>query len=283
MMTPLYGGGAGKFEVVGTSTANSSGTTLTANATPGSDGAWTQLTAATVNDWHAIHILIHHGATASGQELVDVGIGGAGAEFVVVADIPVGVRAALARCEAVRVSLPLYVAAGSRVSARIHRASVASLTTRIAIIGENCPIRRIPSFCRATTYGTDLANFRGTSVDPGAVANTKGTRTQVVASTTNPITALYILCTRRDSAAIASDVEALKETFVGGAGVEVSLIGEFQAWEGNNSGDVSNGRGTAMGPFLVNLPAASRLSCEARASSATAGEREFQVTYIGLD
>lgn len=270
------------MESVGNDSANSNGTVLTAHATPGTDGAWTQLIAATVNEYETLNIFIGDGGVVSGLQLIDIGIGGAGSEVVIVPDLIAIVRGTAGRCPYISLTLPINVAKGSRIAARIHRGSTASTTNRIALYGQSGTSRGIPSFRRATSYGVVLASAAGTTVDPGATANTQGANTQIVASTTNPIKAFYILATRNQSTAGTVSPTTLMEFFIGAGGSEVTLIPEFSVWASNATTDISSGE-YSYGPFFVNLPAGSRISAKARCSDNTATQREGMVTLVGLD
>ena len=281
MLIPLYGGGQGAIEQAGNVTASSNGTAITAHATPGTDGAYTQLIAATARQTHALSLRFGEGGTVTGRALIDLAIGGAGSEQIILADIPHIQINAAKRCPFTDLWVPLAIPAGVRLAARVHRASAASLPLRVACYLMNGGSRYFPPFHRATTYGTDLANARGTSVDPGGTANTQGGKVQLVASTTNPIKAAYLLARRADAAATATTIASMIQLFVGAGGSEVAVTPEIWCHQWNDTADHESG--AFFGPFPVNIPAGSRLSAAARSSNNTAGVREAQVSVLGLD
>lgn len=281
-MTPVLSGGASKYEAIGANTAASTGTAIAANATPGSDGAWTQISAAIANDWYAFTLFLTDGGTIDDVLLVDVAIGGAGSEFIILADLPVTQQNSVGRLGRVVTWFPLYIAKGNRVSARVHRAIKANSFTEIMLIGDTANTRHLPPYQRATTYGTVLASARGTSIDPGAVANTQGANTEIVASTTNPILSLYVFPNRTGITAVTVLSTSMLELFVGAGGSEVSLMPEFRSAYWEQTGDFGTPMG-ALGPVPVNLPAGTRISAKTRSSNATATERLQQVTLVGLD
>lgn len=282
MMTALFPGTAARMEAAGNVSASSDGTTITAHATPGSDGAWTQLIAATVDEWYGMTVLIGYGGTLSGTQLIDIGIGGAGSEVILIPDIPALVRSTLGRCPCVRLIVPIRIAAGSRIAARVHRASAASVANSISIQGQSGVSRSIPPFSRATSYGVVLGSAAGTTVDPGGTANTQGAMTQLDASTANPIRVMYVIVTRNQVTAVVQNPSSLLEIFIGAGGSEVSLIPEFSSWAMSGTFDISSGE-TVHGPFFVNLPAGTRLAAKARCSDNTVTVREGMVTILGLD
>lgn len=283
MLTSLLGGGASKHEIVGYVSAFTIGTALTANATPGNDGAYTQLIAATANDWNAFTVMLHYGGTSTARGIIDLAIGAGGSEIIILADLPFTHLNSNLRSGTSRIWLPLGIAKNSRIAARIHRCDIASQTMRIMLVGETHPTRGIPPFQRATSYGVVLANAMGTVVNPGDTANTLGANTQIVASTTNPIRAMYVLSAKQDAAAVAVNFSTALEFYVGAGGSEVVLLPEMLAWDLHSSNDTQALHGWGIGPFLVNVPAASRISAKARCSNNTAGAREGQVIVIGLD
>lgn len=282
MLVPLYGGGAGDAEAVGVSLGtNCAGTVITANATPGNDGAWTQLIAATARQYHGIFLCVHHGATVGGVALIELGQGGAGSEQILATLMHWG-RAANRRFGAWGQFIPLSIPGGVRLAARVRRSATASMITRVWLAGIQQPPRYGPPFHRLTDYGVDLTNKRGTTVDPGGTAGTQGTKTTIDASTTNPIQLLYIQAKRQTEAAAAADGASTIQVFVGAASSEVALTPELPSWYFNSTDDHDQHWGP-IGPFFVNVPAGSRLSAAARCSNATATERESSVILWGLD
>lgn len=280
-MTPVLAGGASKYEVIGADTASSSGTSLTANATPGSDGAWTQISAAIANDWYSFTVEIIDGGAIDDVFLVDIAIGAGGSELVLLADIPVQQQPVIGRMSRTVFWVPLYISKGTRVSARIHRSIKASTVTKVILIGETPNTRALPPYRRATTYGTVLASAIGTNVDAGAVANTQGSIVEIVSSITNPIRSLLIIPTKPSVLAVTASTSNMLELFVGAGGSEVSLIPEFITWRSESISDYSSL--SIMGLIPVNLPSGTRISSKARCNVATANDRVTQVTLIGFD
>jgi hypothetical protein len=115
-------------ESLGFVTASSQGTTLTTPAGANTKSAWTQITTATVNKWSAVIVGFGFGVISlpSANFLVDVGIGAAGSETVLVSNIH---ALPVALTDDVPFSTPLTyqvnVPAGSRLSMRFQ-ADVAS-------------------------------------------------------------------------------------------------------------------------------------------------------------
>lgn len=121
--------------------------------------------------------------------LIDVAVGGAGSEVVILADQLVACftyGTPLAQTYYVPIAIP----AGSRVSARCQGSAA---TTQVfvalhlvqgdwaAAIDLTSPV--------AATYGVTSASTQGTTVDPGGAANTKGSYSQITAATSSTVNA----------------------------------------------------------------------------------------------
>lgn len=179
---PATGGSTGAGQTMtGDFSTSVPETTMTANATPGSDGAWTQLVASTAHDVDTVLIVVTAGTGLSNTvtgTLVEIGVGAAAAEVVWVPAVNLGAG------HNVSMSIPVpRIASGSRVSARIYRASVASET--IAIVAS---LRQSGDFSAAPTniqaLGLDVANARGTTLTVAGSINTFSAWTELEDVTT---------------------------------------------------------------------------------------------------
>lgn len=264
--------------VGGTADSDSKGITLTANATIGSDGAYTQLIASTTFDYDGFWVTLCLPNSASSQNLVDIAIGAGGSEKIIIADIPF--IALSGRYFGYCFYVPLAVAAGSRIAARIHRSSAASSTVVISLLGVQGGPWAAASFGRSTTYGTVLASAKGTQVDPGATANTRGAVTQIVASTTNPIRAFLVFGLRSQLGTSNTTDNSLLMDILYGPSTEKVLI-PYLSFAMGGTDDVWQPE--MAGLFFVDLPAAIRLSAQAQANTTSANSREIAVTIIAFD
>lgn len=267
--------------VGGAADADSRGTILTAHVTPGSDGSYSQLIAATTFDYDGFWVTLNRSFAAnSARSLIDVSIGGAGVEKIILADLPIGGHTTGSGWASKTIFIPVHIPSGSRVAARVHRSSIASATCDISIMGVAGGPWALAGFNRCTTYGTDLANFRGTIVDPGGTANTRGAVTQIVASTTNPIRCFYVVTGRAATGGsnITDNVADLDILY--GPATEKLLI-PYLPMGMTSGGD--HYEPTVYGPFWVNLPSAIRLSSQAQADFTTVNARDIQVSIIAFD
>ena len=168
----------------GTLTTTSLGTKLTTAATANVKGAY--FTVVTSSAFAAHGFVFQFGQCSTGIDfMVDIAIGAAGSEIVIVPNVCIGSgTGACARKSGYLI--PIAIPAGTRISAR---AQGTSLTTavyiKIHLLGDLAG--GMDSYGKMLTYGANTATTQYTSVDPGAVANTKGAWTQLTASTTYPI------------------------------------------------------------------------------------------------
>lgn len=275
--------GPSRVEAVGATTSTSRGTTLTANATIGNDGAYTQLIAATAHEYHGLFIRILRGDTTA-RYLIDFAVGAGGSEKVVVPDLIFDQANGTSYGRGSNMGglwLPLHIAEGKRIAARVHRASAASAVVDVLLHGFQCSPRGIPCFRRLTAYGIDTANQRGTVVDPGGTANTlPGTFTVLSSSLTNPVKVVFVGINRRDAALVAADNNWLVNIYRGAASAEKIQIPNLGLASGASADNVDS---CFHGPFFVNWPAGARITARAQSSSTTTSNRELDVALYCFD
>lgn len=170
------------------STTSATGVTVTASATTHTKGNWSQLIANTGARSLGIMVWFDNTALSNGASsmLVDIGMGGAGSEQVIIPDLIAGYALNASVSNSAHVYFfPLFIPAGVRLAARAQ-ALVASDTVACRINLFQRPTSAGWVGTRVTAYGVDSAQSRGTAVTSGG-ANTYGTATSLSASTANPI------------------------------------------------------------------------------------------------
>lgn len=173
------------------------GTSLAANSTPNTKAAsYTQLLASTSFD--ACLVGVSFSSTTSSNTdtsmLVDIAIGAAAAETVVIPNLLAGYLPAPGGTGAPhRYLFPLYIPSGSRISA-CAQAAVASQTCRCVVELWGGP--RDPASVWAgqsvTAYGITLASSKGTTVTAGN-SGSEGSAT-AIGTTTQAHSALVVGC-----------------------------------------------------------------------------------------
>lgn len=146
--------------------------TVTAGGTAHTKGAWTALIASTPYDAYGIWIGIDgiHASAAATAYLVDIGVGPAGSERVIVPNLNVwGADATAAGLNPHQFWFPVYIPAGSRIAAR-SQSVTANKTCRVMVTLDAVPWYGPWGLGPVVDYGTNLAASTGTSVTPGNAA-----------------------------------------------------------------------------------------------------------------
>jgi hypothetical protein len=165
-------------------TASASGRdpiTVTAGNAAHTKGAWIQLIASTPYDAYGIWVSIE-GLSANNTNtayLVDIGVGPAGSEQVVLPNLDAW--GADSTGWAIRLYwFPVYIPAGSRIAAR-GQSVTASKTCRVMVALDGVPWYGLWGVGPVVDYGTNLTISAGTSITPAQ--NAFGTWTQIGTTT----------------------------------------------------------------------------------------------------
>jgi len=206
---PLSGGGE-RVES-GVDSANSGGVAVTAGGSTHTKGAYAQLIASVAahGTWLTIEA---NAASTSNPFLIDIAVGGAGSEQVVLPNVLV--RGA--NTSGTILHLPFLVPAGARLSARCQNATP-SAALRLAAQVHAGDFAMVP-FGRAEAVGALTASSTGTTITASGSANTKGAWTQLIASTAFRYRWLLV------SLVNAASQRALFDIGIGGAGSEVVIL-----------------------------------------------------------
>lgn len=256
-------------------TASSRGTSLTAAASTNTKGAYTTIIAATAHA--AKGFLVQLGSVSAGIDyLVDIAIGGAGSEIVVVADLMAGSgTGSIARQGAY--FIPIAIPAGTRISARCQATTLSSvIRAKVHLLGD-LP-GGMDSFGKVVRYGIVAATSQGTTVDPGATANTKGAWAQLAAAVTYPVKALFwdqsnLVQTTRTSG------DWLLDLGIGGAGAELVVVPNMHIEASTTDDTMVHG----PSPLLpVSIPAGTRLSARCMCSFNTVTVRNLAIAVYAF-
>lgn len=144
-------------------------------------GAWTELVASTAIDADLLRLRFggHYSGGAASPALMDIGVGAAGSEVVILPTIDVGGSDVHHH-----LLFPVAVPAGSRIAARAQGLRTAvNIATTVALFGE-MPMWGGQATSKAwTAYGVSAAASGGTQVQPNATANTWGSWTEIATTT----------------------------------------------------------------------------------------------------
>lgn len=186
--------------------------TPTTSATAQTMGDWTEVTGSLAEDGGWLTVSADTAINANQTStLMDVGVGPAGSESVIVESIPMGYSQFTTP-----VTVPVFIPAGSRVAIRAQ----SNRTSRA--ITTNVSIYRPTSSTTPTSLVTLGADR---SVSGGSVVlNTTSTWFEVTASTAAEYRALIAVPLLFGSAGISTDAFGRFEAGVGAAGSEVAVV-----------------------------------------------------------
>jgi hypothetical protein len=256
----------------GENAAASIGTSLTCGVA-NTKGAWTELEAATEHDasWALVRIVDPSAGTH--DYLVDIGIGAAAAETVVIPNVPLCYRSGGA--EPHSFLIPVAIPAGSRVAARAQSSAVSpTLKVEVLLFGGGFKQSAVPSL--VTAYGVDLTDSGGTSVDPGGVAHTKGAWTEITAATVQDAIWLALgVGNQRNASRVLA--HWLVDIAVGAAAAEQVIVPDILIQAGSTVPLI----GPTTIPLPVSVPVGSRLAVRAQCSIIDASDRTFDAIIWG--
>ena len=263
----------GRYTAIGEVASSSNGTTVTASATTNTKGSYAELEASTPNDCDGFIVAVDH-PPGPADHLLDIAIGAAGSEIVIVPDMLVsGADAGVEYAY-----IPVPIKAGTRVAARSQStdASDAIRVTVYLVAGgwmASAPCGRV------TNYGSAAADSGGVGVDPGGTANTKGSYAEISAALTHPTKYLVVMVGSRNNTVIGADIFALLDIAVGGAGSEQVVVPDLFI-QANASTD-------AYGRCWICLPltlkAGERVAARLQSNSTDATDRLIDVALLGIN
>lgn len=278
-MTGAYAGGlqlsAGLD--LGTVSANSTGPVIASGGSSFVKGSWAQITASLSQDssWMMFFIETLHSSGAN--YCVDIGVGGAGSEVVIVSNLFFAGQAA----GFVRYMFPLTIPAGTRVAARAagNGSPGGGVSIGMTVFADSYQSAGCAS--AIDTYGFSSATILGTAVDPGSTANTKGAYSQIVSSTTADIAGIFaVFDSQNASGGTSGSFYSLIDIAVGGAGSEVVIVPNIVLTL------FLSGSPAILGGFLpympVQIPAGSRIAVRSQSSSNISPDRIIGCTIFGV-
>jgi hypothetical protein len=149
---------------LGTAVSNPAGAAHTKNT------SWTQLIASSAFDTSlvVIHIMTSTAAATDTSVLLDIGIGAAAAETTIIPNLLAGHAASLNGNGARHYIFPLYIPAGSRISARTQSVrTTGGVTVFIELFGGAGSVGQNWVGQEVTAYGINTADSGGTAVTAG--------------------------------------------------------------------------------------------------------------------
>jgi hypothetical protein len=252
----------------GNSGSGAVGAAVTAAATANTKGAWTQLIAATPAD--CVFAIISIQQIYGNRFAIDIGIGPAGSEIVLVPNIVCDVDNTSSGCGCWMITIPLQIPAGIRIAARCQ-SSAASAVTHVSIT----TFDGHDGSCIAgvDAIGFNSASTYGTAVTPSGTAGTKGPWNQLIAATTNDYLGFFACFDWNGSTGQYGGIDI--DIGIGPSGSEVIIVP-----------DICTGSPGTYNQFFpifpilqTEIPAGTRIAAR---SSATNPPMSFGMTLYGV-
>ncbi len=231
------------------------GVIVTASGTAHTKGSWAELVATAPFDVLMLAIAGYGTATSTidTSQLFDIGVGAAGSEKVVIANIPTG-NSTLGLDNAAPAYFPVAIPSGSRISGRLQAAIAADVHDTWLFMYGGGSWTAGPLFQSVDTMGAVTAASHGTDLQSGAII-------EIEASTPEDYKALgWGLDMGGDP--VTSSVQMQLEVFVGAAAAEKSLFNNIYVDMSSSERVDTVIPAQGILPIELNIPAGSRLSAQ---------------------
>lgn len=270
----------------GSAPTSAHGLSVTPSASANTTGAWIELIPATAYDSSWLVVTFQHTGTATALNTVCINIstGTTGNESgsIIVNNLVLqqDSQAGLAGQCAVY-WIPTQITAGTRISANAQSSGASSAAMQVSVIPIAGAFGCISGGSGIDTYGFSTAATKGTVIDPGGTAATKGAYSEIVSSLSYDI-AGFVLGFDASTTSGSSALSWTVDVSVGSLGNEVVILPDFQLY-GRGSGTTYKAIYPPATPFIpIQIPAGSRVSIRAQCNSITSVVRVFGVTFYGV-
>ncbi len=265
--------GGGEVETGGAVTAASDGTSVT-SGTADVKGAWAEMIASTARhtDWLQLQFRVN--VSTNSDYLIDIGVGGAGVEEVIIPNI---YRGSAKSWGTVSIIIPVQIPAGTRVAVRCQSSGASKLLNITIQVGSSPFYAGAKGLHQGSAPGANTTTSGGVAVDAGATINTKGAYTVVVASSSDPIQWLYVLLGLNLNGTtqladwlfdIAVGAESSEEVIIPNLHVHVDATESVFP--------------PALGPFPVSIPAGTRIAARCQSNINDATDRILSLALLGM-
>lgn len=242
-------------------------------------GAYAQLLAATGFRYDAITLNMVAEGGGGQTFLVDIAMGAAASEVVIVPNILFDNARAVYQ-SGMDLTLPIAVPAGVRLSARCQEAGGAGTReVRVVVSGLAGGANYQPATCGAAiNYGAITASTNGVLVDPGAVANTWGAWTELTAATSQDHAGVAAVLGTNKQTGVLKDSSYEFQIGIGAAAAEVAIAQWLASLTSSNN---------AMKPCThtigASIPSGTRLAMRSKClASGVAEARHPTAILLGL-
>jgi hypothetical protein len=266
--------GSNQIATVGQNATGTTGTVVTSAGSINVKGSYAEIVSAIPFATSGFLVNIVPGVAT--DWLFDIAIGGAGSEKIVVENLLLST--ARPGESITSYFFPIRLPEGVRLAMRCQ-ARQASQAAGVVITLFGVSNLLSDPLSRCTAYGAATGDSGGIQVDPGGTVDTKGSYSEIVSSTSNPIRQIIVVLGDQNNAAMTTAFFHL-DIAVGAAGSEKILIPDLFF----GAGTTTDGHVPAVfGPFPVAILAGTRIAARARCSINDATDRLFDVAIYGVD
>ena len=245
---------------IGTIPSTSRPTSIFSSATAHIKGAWVELIAATAFDADYCHVDTVT-ANAKGAYLLDIGIGAAASEVVLIPDFIIDCGDGGTNHQ--RTTYPLSIPAGSRLSGRLQ-GSVGNKNHLVAM--EVYAQSARPALGRVEAVGViSSGDTSHTKITPSATAHIKGAWVEMVAASTFDSKEAILFFGRGNIA--RSNMSYFVDIAIGAAASEVVIIENIRVESVSSSPDTIYPQ--YIGHFPFEIPAGTRIAARCQAAAAS--------------
>lgn len=239
-------------------------------------GPWTELAASIDEPLDAIQVNVATSGASLYKGLFDVGVGAAGSEQVIVPNAYFETDGRIGFL--IQYLLPAHIPAESRVAMRVQTDLASAVDTYCWFAGWHGGPAFPPGVGRLEEAGVSTASSSATQVDPGGAANTKGSWTELVASTVSSWLGFVPIFGNNKNIVEAAATFRV-DIGVGAAGSEQAVAPNLMV-RGDAAMDVK--MPYCYPPIWQPIPAGSRIAVRAQSQTTDATDRLVQVALEGI-
>jgi hypothetical protein len=262
-------------ETIGATTASSLGTTVTSNASANTKGTYAVLSASTSDACDGVIVVIGR-TSVSTDFLVDIATGAESSETDLISNLPVQSRSSVFTTPAFYIPVP--ISAGTRITARCQSNTGGASCTVLCYLISFDNVHVDSDTTAIVTYGATTADSGGTSIDPGGVANTKGSYVEITSSTTADAKFIIPMVAGQNNAIRTGGSWLLD--IAKDSGPEVDIISNLYFDTHTNTDSILP---TVYPPIPVEVSSGTRLAVRAQSDITDATDRLLDVILITVN
>ena len=253
------------------------GTVITGSASTNTKSSWVELVSSTTSISSGLIVYVRqvNGSILGSGLMVDIGIGAAASEVVLIESLKIN-NGQQSGDSIYGWYFPISVSEGERLSARVQ-SNEASMNASVYIIQVNGSFRTQSMAAKVIALGDNTGTTNGTTIDPGASNNTKGSWVEISSSTSTDLYGFNFSLGTDNNAATGGTVGFFVDIAVGGSGSEAVIAGDIGMC-------INNREQSAYQSFYcdVPIPAGSRIAVRGQSSSNNATQRIFDIIIHGV-